>query len=79
MRSSPDVIKAGGDGLHQASISGGRAGFPAAQGWVQAPSPRHRYMLDDAKVSGWARELQRNAGTRCRPTTSITRGTMRRL
>ena len=46
----PDVIKAGGDGLHQASILAG-AGFPAAQGWYSTIAAPH--MLDDAKLSDW--------------------------
>ena len=46
----PDMIKAGGDGLHQASILAG-AGFPAAQGWYSTIAAPH--MLDDAKLSGW--------------------------
>jgi branched-chain amino acid transport system substrate-binding protein len=46
----PDMIKAGGDGLHQASILAG-AGFPAAQGWYSTIAAPH--MLDEAKLSGW--------------------------
>jgi branched-chain amino acid transport system substrate-binding protein len=46
----PDMIKAGGDGLHQASILAG-AGFPAAQGWYSTIAAPH--MLDDAKLSEW--------------------------
>jgi branched-chain amino acid transport system substrate-binding protein len=46
----PDVIKAGGDGMHQASILSG-AGFPAAQGWYSTIAAPH--MLDDAKLSEW--------------------------
>jgi branched-chain amino acid transport system substrate-binding protein len=52
----PDVIKAGGDGLHQASILAG-AGFPAAQGWYSTIAAPH--MLDDAKVSGWLANYQK--------------------
>jgi branched-chain amino acid transport system substrate-binding protein len=46
----PDMIKAGGDGLHQASILAG-AGFPAAQGWYSTIAAPH--MLDDAKLTDW--------------------------
>jgi branched-chain amino acid transport system substrate-binding protein len=51
----PDAIKAGGDGLHQASILAG-AGFPAAQGWYSTIAAPH--MLDDAKVSDWLAKFQ---------------------
>jgi len=51
----PDAIKAGGDGLHQASILAG-AGFPAAQGWYRTIAAPH--MLDDAKVSDWLAKFQ---------------------
>jgi branched-chain amino acid transport system substrate-binding protein len=46
----PDMIKAGGDGLHQASILAA-AGFPAAQGWYSTIAAPH--MLDEAKLSEW--------------------------
>lgn len=46
----PGMIKAGGDGLHQASILAG-AGFPAAQGWYSTIAAPH--MLDDKKLSAW--------------------------
>ena len=52
----PDAIKAGGDGLHQASILAG-AGFPAAQGWYSTIAAPH--MLDDAKVSDWLAKFQK--------------------
>ncbi len=52
----PDVIKAGGDGLHQASILAG-AGFPAARGWYSTIAAPH--MLDDAKLSGWLASYQK--------------------
>jgi branched-chain amino acid transport system substrate-binding protein len=52
----PDMIKAGGDGLHQASILTG-AGFPAAQGWYSTIAAPH--MLDDAKVSAWLANFQK--------------------
>ncbi len=46
----PDMIKAGGDGMHQqAVLSAG--GFPAAQGWYSTIAAPH--MLDDAKLSTW--------------------------
>jgi branched-chain amino acid transport system substrate-binding protein len=40
----PDVLKAGGDGMHQQSI-------PAAQGWYSTIAAPH--MLDDAKLTPW--------------------------
>ncbi|MGD0432021.1 MAG: branched-chain amino acid ABC transporter substrate-binding protein [Acetobacteraceae bacterium] len=52
----PDMIKAGGDGMHQASILAG-AGFPAAQGWYSTIAAPH--MLDDAKLSGWLANFQK--------------------
>lgn len=52
----PDVIKAGGDGLHQASILAG-AGFPAAEGWYSTIAAPH--MLDDAKLSDWLARYQK--------------------
>jgi branched-chain amino acid transport system substrate-binding protein len=52
----PDMIKAGGDGLHQASILSG-AGFPAAQGWYNTIAAPH--MLDDAKLSAWLANFQK--------------------
>src|SRR6516164_9048823 len=52
----PDMIKAGGDGLHQASILAG-AGFPAAQGWYSTIAAPH--MLDDAKLSDWLAKYQK--------------------
>ena len=51
----PDVIKAGGDGLHQASILSA-GGFPAAQGWYSTIAAPH--MLDDAKLSAWVKKFQ---------------------
>jgi branched-chain amino acid transport system substrate-binding protein len=56
----PDVIKAGGDGLHQASILAG-AGFPAAQGWYSTIAAPH--MLDDAKLSAWLAKFQKRWNT----------------
>jgi branched-chain amino acid transport system substrate-binding protein len=55
----PDAIKAGGDGLHQASILGG-AGFPAAQGWYSTIAAPH--MLDDAKLSPWLKRFEKRWG-----------------
>ena len=46
----PDMIKAGGDGLHQQAILSA-GGFPAAQGWYSTIAAPH--MLDDAKLSPW--------------------------
>jgi branched-chain amino acid transport system substrate-binding protein len=56
----PDMIKAGGDGLHQASILSG-AGFPAAQGWYSTIAAPH--MLDDVKVSAWLARFQKRWNT----------------
>ncbi len=56
----PEMIKAGGDGLHQASILSG-AGFPAAQGWYSTIAAPH--MLDDAKLSGWLANYQKRWGS----------------
>ena len=56
----PDMIKAGGDGLHQASILSG-AGFPAAQGWYSTIAAPH--MLDDAKLSDWVARFQKRWNT----------------
>lgn len=50
----PDIIKAGGDGLHQASILAG-AGFPAAQGWYSTIAAPH--MLDEAKLAPWLKRF----------------------
>ena len=50
----PDITKAGGDGLHQASILAG-AGFPAAQGWYSTIAAPH--MLDEAKLSSWLKRF----------------------
>jgi branched-chain amino acid transport system substrate-binding protein len=52
----PEMIKAGGDGLHQASILSG-AGFPAAQSWYSTIAAPH--MLDEAKVSAWLANFQK--------------------
>jgi branched-chain amino acid transport system substrate-binding protein len=52
----PDMIKAGGDGMHQASILSG-AGFPAAQGWYSTIAAPH--MLDEAKLSAWLANFQK--------------------
>lgn len=56
----PNMIKAGGDGLHQASILSG-AGFPAAQGWYSTIAAPH--MLDDAKLSSWLKKFETRWGT----------------
>jgi branched-chain amino acid transport system substrate-binding protein len=55
----PDIIKAGGDGMHQASVLSG-AGFPAAEGWYSTIAAPH--MLDDAKVSDWLVKFQKRWG-----------------
>ena len=52
----PDIVKAGGDGLHQASVLAG-AGFPAAQGWYSTIAAPH--MLDDTKLSTWLAAYQK--------------------
>jgi branched-chain amino acid transport system substrate-binding protein len=52
----PDMVKAGGDGMHQASILSG-AGFPAAQGWYSTIAAPH--MLDEAKLSAWLANFQK--------------------
>jgi branched-chain amino acid transport system substrate-binding protein len=56
----PDMIKAGGDGLHQASILAG-AGFPAAQGWYSTIAAPH--MLDEARLSDWLAKYQKRWNT----------------
>ena len=56
----PDMIKAGGDGLHQASILSG-AGFPAAQGWYSTIAAPH--MLDDAKLTDWVASFEKRWNT----------------
>jgi branched-chain amino acid transport system substrate-binding protein len=56
----PDIIKAGGDGLHQASILAG-AGFPAAQGWYSTIAAPH--MLDEARLSDWLAKYQKRWNT----------------
>jgi len=43
----PDMIKAGGDGMHQQAILSA-GGFPAAQGWYSTIAAPH--MLDDTKL-----------------------------
>jgi branched-chain amino acid transport system substrate-binding protein len=46
----PNMLKAGGDGLHQASILSG-AGFPASEGWYSTIAAPH--MLDDKILQPW--------------------------
>jgi branched-chain amino acid transport system substrate-binding protein len=55
----PDMIKAGGDGLHQQAILSA-GGFPAAQGWYSTIAAPH--MLDDAKLSAWLARYQKRWG-----------------
>ena len=55
----PDMIKAGGDGLHQQAILSA-GGFPAAQGWYSTIAAPH--MLDDAKLSSWVATYQKRWG-----------------
>ena len=56
----PDMIKAGGDGLHQQAILSA-GGFPAAQGWYSTIAAPH--MLDDAKLSPWLARYEKRWGT----------------
>jgi branched-chain amino acid transport system substrate-binding protein len=46
----PNVLKAGGDGLHQVSILSA-AGFPACEGWYSTIAAPH--MLDNKMVQPW--------------------------
>jgi branched-chain amino acid transport system substrate-binding protein len=55
----PNIVKAGGDGMHQQSVLGG-AGFPAAEGWYSTIAAPH--MLDDAKLSAWLANFQKRWG-----------------
>jgi len=55
----PKMIKAGGDGLHQASILAG-AGFPAAEGWYSTIAAPH--MLDDKVVAPWIETYKKRFG-----------------
>jgi branched-chain amino acid transport system substrate-binding protein len=55
----PDMIKAGGDGLHQQAILSA-GGFPAAQGWYSTIAAPH--MLDDAKLSSWLARYEKRWG-----------------
>jgi branched-chain amino acid transport system substrate-binding protein len=55
----PDMIKAGGDGMHQQAILSA-GGFPAAQGWYSTIAAPH--MLDDAKLSSWLASYQKRWG-----------------
>jgi len=56
----PNIVKAGGDGLHQVSILGG-AGFPAAEGWYSTIAAPH--MLDDTVVQPWLERYMKRWGT----------------
>jgi branched-chain amino acid transport system substrate-binding protein len=56
----PNVLKAGGDGLHQVSILGG-AGFPAAEGWYSTIAAPH--MLDDSVIQPWIQRYTKRWGT----------------
>jgi len=55
----PDMIKAGGDGMHQQAILSA-GGFPAAQGWYSTIAAPH--MLDDTKLSSWFASYQKRWG-----------------
>src|SRR5271157_989395 len=52
----PDIVKAGGDGMHQTSVLAA-AGFPAVQGWYSTIAAPH--MLDDAKLAPWVANYQK--------------------
>jgi branched-chain amino acid transport system substrate-binding protein len=56
----PDIVKAGGDGMHQQAILAA-GGFPAAQGWYSTIAAPH--MLDDAKLSPWLARYQKRWNT----------------
>ena len=58
---APNMIKAGGDGLHQVSVLGG-AGFPAAEGWYTTIAAPH--MLDDKVMQPWMDRYVKRWGTR---------------
>ena len=53
----PNMIKAGGDGMHQQAVLSA-AGFPAAQGWYSTIAAPH--MLDDAKLSAWLANYEKH-------------------
>ena len=55
----PDMIKAGGDGMHQQAILSA-GGFPAAEGWYSTIAAPH--MLDDAKLTAWVASFQKRWG-----------------
>lgn len=55
----PNIVKAGGDGMHQQSVLAG-AGFPAAEGWYSTIAAPH--LLDDGKVSAWLARFQKRWG-----------------
>jgi branched-chain amino acid transport system substrate-binding protein len=57
----PDIVKAGGDGMHQASVLAA-GGFPAVQGWYSTIAAPH--MLDDAKLAPWVAAYQTRWGNR---------------
>ncbi len=52
----PQMIKAGGDGMHQQAILTA-GGFPAAQGWYSTIAAPH--MLDEAKLSPWLARFEK--------------------
>jgi branched-chain amino acid transport system substrate-binding protein len=56
----PDMVKAGGDGLHQVSILKA-AGFPACEGWYSTIAAPH--MLDEAVVQPWIARYLKRFGT----------------
>jgi branched-chain amino acid transport system substrate-binding protein len=56
----PDMIKAGGDGMHQQGILSA-AGFPASQGWYNTIAAPH--LLDDAKLTPWVARYVKRWGT----------------
>jgi branched-chain amino acid transport system substrate-binding protein len=56
----PNMVKAGGDGLHQVSILRA-AGFPACEGWYSTIAAPH--MLDEAVVQPWVARYVKRFGT----------------
>lgn len=51
----PNMIKAGGDGVHGGSFLKG-AGFPAVEGWYSTAASPH--LLEDSSVADWVNRFQ---------------------
>ena len=51
----PDMIKAGGDGVHGGSFLKG-AGFPAVEGWYATTASPH--LVEDPAVADWVKRFQ---------------------